>query len=538
MRPYLLQAYWHLVRPITVACLVLAVWGDMDALAKSAYHITLIAGPITGHGKDVHEYEKTVTLIKHCLETSPNAPELHVSAHYHGWPKDPSVLERTDTILLVSDGSDQREDMHPFYMGNHFEWLERQMKRGCGLMLLHWSTFHPSRYHEALTEWNGAYFDYETGAGPRKWFSRIQTWEDTVTLATPQHPVLRGVQPFRLKDEYYYNLRFRENDTRVRAILKVEPPGGEGSETVAWAVERHDGSRGFGFTGGHFHESWWIPGFRRMLLNAVVWTAGAPIPEQGIQSVIEPRFKVLILTGEHHPAHDWKQTTSALMHAIELDPRNLVHVTETPEQWLTENDPAAYDALVMNYCNWERPGWNPKARDRLESYVRQGGGLAVIHFANGAFHPSLPGAESSDWPSYRSMVRRVWDHQASSGHDPYGRFNVHITEVDHPITAGLGDFQTVDELYYNQAGKVPVQALAYAQSKVTGQLEPMAWAHRWGDGRVFQTVLGHADASIQKAANLIQRGCTWAAGQNPLAFDPPATLTETTIFREGSPWKP
>ena len=114
-------------------------------------NVVLIAGPITGHPKEAHEYKKAVTLIKHCLETSPNAPSMNLSAHYQGWPEDPSVLERADAILLVSDGSDHHETMHPFYREVRFAMLKKQMDRGCGLMLLHWSTFHPARFHDEIT---------------------------------------------------------------------------------------------------------------------------------------------------------------------------------------------------------------------------------------------------------------------------------------------------------------------------------------------------------------------------------------------------
>ena len=192
--------------------------GETDRSAN----VVLIAGPITGHPKEAHEYEKAVTLIKHCLETSPNAPSMNLSAHYQGWPEDPSILERADAILLVSDGSDHQETMHPFYREDRFAMLKKQMDRGCGLMLLHWSTFHPARFHDEITEWIGCYFDYETGPEPRKWYSRIQTWSQEVSLTSMAHPVLRGVRSFELKDEYYYHLRFRASDRRLQPILRAK----------------------------------------------------------------------------------------------------------------------------------------------------------------------------------------------------------------------------------------------------------------------------------------------------------------------------
>ena len=55
---------------------------------------------------------------------------------------------------------------------------------------------------------------------------------------------------------------------------------------VAWATERADGGRGFGFTGGHNHRNWGDDNFRRLVLNAIVWTAHAEVPEGGVQSTV------------------------------------------------------------------------------------------------------------------------------------------------------------------------------------------------------------------------------------------------------------
>src|SRR6185503_18515572 len=125
------------------------------------------------------------------------------------------------------------------------------------------------------------------------------------------------------------------------------------------------------------------------------------------------------------------------------------------------------------------------AKKTFTEYLRSGGGLVVIHFANGAFHFSLPGAEASDWPEFRTkIVRRVWDHKGKSGHDAFGAFHVEITRVKHPITEGLKSFDTIDELYFTQGGNEPIEPLATAHSKMTSRDEPMAWAGEFGQGRV------------------------------------------------------
>jgi type 1 glutamine amidotransferase len=53
---------------------------------------------------------------------------------------------------------------------------------------------------------------------------------------------------------------------------------------VAWAYERANGGRGFGFTGGHFHQNWQQDDFRKIVLNALIWTAKGEVPVKGVPS--------------------------------------------------------------------------------------------------------------------------------------------------------------------------------------------------------------------------------------------------------------
>ena len=250
--------------------------------ARQFKKIVLIAGPITGHPKNIHEYERSVILLKHLLDTSPSLDGVKTEVHFKGWPDQPEALNDADTIVLISDGGDQNEANHPLYVEDRLKVIEEQVDRGCGFVQLHWSTFNPSRFHDQITEWIGGYFDYETGDGPRKWYSAIKTWEGPTQIATADHPICRGVKPFRVNEEIYYRIRFREHDERVSPILTTRPPGEEKDYTVGWAVLRVDGGRGFGFTGGHFYRNWWNADFRKMILNAVVWNARVEIPDDGV----------------------------------------------------------------------------------------------------------------------------------------------------------------------------------------------------------------------------------------------------------------
>lgn len=524
---------------VVIACIVMTLGCNCATAADvPSKKIVLIAGPITGHGKNTHEYEKNVILLKHLLDTSPNVTGIKTEAHFNGWPRDESVLDDADSIVMITDGGDHKETNHPLYVGDRMKVLERQMKRGCGFLQFHWSTFNPSRFHDKITNWVGGYFDYETGKGARKWYSAIKTWEGPVSLGSPEHAISRGVKPFSLREEFYFNIRFNPTDNRVKRIVQTRPPAEDRDHTVGWAVERQDGGRGFGFTGGHFYANWWNDDYRKLILNAIVWTAGAEVPAGGVASKLEKPFKVLIVTGYNHPAHKWREVTAALILAIEQDPRAVVHVTEDLADLATDKI-RDYDALVWNYSNWDRPGLSNAAKQNFMKYLEAGGGLSVIHFANGCFTDTIPNKES-DWLEFRTkIVRRVWVHgEGKSGHDSFGDIRVDITAAGskHPITAGLKSFPTTDELYFRQMGPLPIIPLAVAHSKVTDQDEPMAFAYNYGKGNIFQTVLGHADVSVRRAAALIRRGTVWAAGKKQISFDPPVELTEGALFRSGSPW--
>jgi hypothetical protein len=109
--------------------------------------------------------------------------------------------------------------------------------------------------------------------------------------------VTRGVKPFKVKDEWYYHMRFAKDMTNVTPILTAVPPDetrrGKGNhhgarmgmhEHVAWVCDRPDGGRGFGFTGCHWHNNWANDDFRKIVLNALTWIAGADVPKNGVPS--------------------------------------------------------------------------------------------------------------------------------------------------------------------------------------------------------------------------------------------------------------
>lgn len=262
-----------------LACLLPQFSAAAEQPDSAVRKIVLLAGK-KSHGAGVHEYASDVKLLERCLGAAPNVKGVQVESHFEGWPQDPQTLDNADAIVLLSDGLDERSprDQHPFLKGDRLQTIERQVARGCGLVLIHWPLWVPSQVgHEQFTPWLGGFCDYQNRPGPG--MSDAVDWSKQAA-----HPICRGVRPFNFHDEYYANVRFLGNDPRFTPILPF--PGKPKTPVWAWAWQRDDGGRSFAFLGGHNHKNWRIPGLRRVVLNAILWTAHVEVPAQGVQSTL------------------------------------------------------------------------------------------------------------------------------------------------------------------------------------------------------------------------------------------------------------
>ena len=219
---------------------------------------------------------------------------------------------------------------------------------------------------------------------------------------------------------------------------------------------------------------------------------------------------VLVVTGIDYPGHKWELTTPVLTTALGVDKRLAVNVTEDPND-LARLDLSDYDALVLHFMDWETPDPGPTARAKLQQFVRAGGGLVLVHFACGAFQ---------EWDEFGTIAGRAWDPNLR-GHDPHGAFTVEIADAEHPVTRGLSNFETTDELYTCLAGETPIRILATARSKVDGKDYPIAFVLTYGKGKIFHCVLGHDVRALANppVGQLFRRGTAWTAGLAPAPQD-------------------
>ncbi|MCL2104316.1 MAG: ThuA domain-containing protein [Kiritimatiellaeota bacterium] len=221
--------------------------------------------------------------------------------------------------------------------------------------------------------------------------------------------------------------------------------------------------------------------------------------------------RILILTGlEHH--ENWRENTPTLTAAFAEDKRLEISVSEDPGVMSSPETLAKYDGFVLYYNNntVEKRPPPAGALDNLIRAVEEGGkGLVLVHFASGAFYDW--GTEKVD-AAFARIAGRVWNPKLRA-HDPHGTFTVNIADKGHPITRGLADFETVDELYTCLDGEAPIHVVASAVSKVDQKVYPMAFVLNPGKGRTFHCALGHdAQAFNEKTLELFRRGAMWTVG--------------------------
>ena len=222
------------------------------------------------------------------------------------------------------------------------------------------------------------------------------------------------------------------------------------------------------------------------------------------------KASILIVTGVDYPAHLWRETGPTLKRILEADPRLDVRLVEDPH-FLDSAALTNYAAVLLHFQTWEVPGPGAAARENLRRYVANGGGLMSVHFACGAWH--------GEWPEFQNVVGRVW-HGSGPGkpqHDARGPFKVRIVDQSHPITKGLSDFETDDELYTCLIGEPKIQVLYAATSCVDQQEYPMGFVVSESKGRIFHSSLGHDVAALRSAGTreLYRRAAAWAAGLSP-----------------------
>ena len=248
-----------------------------------------------------------------------------------------------------------------------------------------------------------------------------------------------------------------------------------------------------------------------LLLLGASWVNAAPA---AASAPTKEKARILLVTGVDYPGHLWRQTAPALAEALRKDSRLEVVTVEDPG-FLDSAAINQYDLILLHFQNWQQPGPGEKARENLRQFVEGGKGVALVHFACGAWY--------GEWPEFAKIAGRAWfgsnPGPGKQQHDPFGSFRVELVKPEHPVVRGMADFDTQDELYTCLVGDHPIEIVAQAKAKADGKYYPIALVSQYGKGRTFHCVLGHDAKSLSFPAvqELYRRGCAWAAGLAPVA---------------------
>lgn len=144
------------------------------------------------------------------------------------------------------------------------------------------------------------------------------------------------------------------------------------------------------------------------------------------------------------------------------------------------------------------PRWRTEADEQaIADWVEQGGKLFAWHSGTASFDGDSPVA---------NLMGGVF-----SGHPPVHDFAVRVTDPEHPLAAGVSDFDVEDELYRFPL-KDPDNTELYmdAESKDHG-VHPVALRRTHGKGEVFVYLLGHVNPTLNHPSgvaalrNILQR---------------------------------
>jgi len=221
-----------------------------------------------------HEYIGGCAVLMDLVKQTPNiAPVLALD-----WPKDAKTFDGAKAIVLYVDGAEK----HSMLKGDRIKQLKKLTDAGIGLVMLHQGVDIPKDKGDLMRGWMGAAWE--------KGHSQRAHWIDTYKTF-PEHATTRGVTPFKIDDGYLFKLRFVSDMKGVTPLLrtvntKTKSVPLDDNAIVAWAYDRADKGRSFAFTGGHLHVSLAEEGYRRLIVNGILWSAQVEIPKTGAPVVL------------------------------------------------------------------------------------------------------------------------------------------------------------------------------------------------------------------------------------------------------------
>lgn len=250
----------------------------MTRQPADAASIVLVAGTMKtpdrlGH----HDYLGGCRVAAHVLAQSPG---VRVTLARDGWPEDEGALDAADALVLYTGGVTRHA---LFRSPERIERLQRLVDRGIGLVMVHQAVRCSPELAPQVVSWiGGAHVPGESGRG--HWRTRHAEF--------PPHPVTSGVEPWDITDGWLNEIRFVDGMGGITPLVWSSREHGGSSAggtaaVVAWTYERPGGGRSFCFTGLDAHSAWSFAGLRQLIVNGILWSAGARVPAEGAPCVAD-----------------------------------------------------------------------------------------------------------------------------------------------------------------------------------------------------------------------------------------------------------
>jgi type 1 glutamine amidotransferase len=232
-------------------------------------------------------------------------------------------------------------------------------------------------------------------------------------------------------------------------------------------------------------------------MAAAILCMGAKAPQKPAQ------IKVLLITGDDVSAHPWREISETTREILAGSGKFDVKVSEDP--LILESAAALknYDVIVFTIYAQKLGDLPAQTRENLLNYVKGGKGFFVQHLATASF---------PKWEEFGKLCGRKWV-MGTSGHGPRSVFESKVVDKEHPITKGLTDFTTDDELYAKLQGNEDIHVLIQADSAWSKKTEPLVFVKSYGQGRVVHNAYGHDGKALKTPTvqKIIIRGTEWAA---------------------------
>ncbi len=242
--------------------------------AAESVKIVLVAGQVKevdkmGH----HDYLGGCRIMEALLKQTPGVEVVLVKKE---WPENDSAFDGAASVVFYTDGGGKQA-----YLATpeHVALVQKLADGKTGLVNIHQAVEFTPAFAKQSADWTGGVYNALSSRGH---------W-DSVHDKFPEHPITRGVTPWKINDGWLNHFKFPAEMKGITPLVwsgkeALGSPEGGDKDVVSWTFDRASGGRSFNFSGLDAHQAWELDGMRKLVINGILWSAGVEIPAGGAKS--------------------------------------------------------------------------------------------------------------------------------------------------------------------------------------------------------------------------------------------------------------